>query len=165
MADGGDDADAEMEELRRKVEHVMSNEVLPHVCTLSDEEIDEMCRQLFMYRQKRAAGAHLVIAHGLVTTGIFRKNPFTRNPLEVSKETAVTGSRATLIQAGVNQSEQIQEAKFNPEDVYRQRVEAIQHMLGGCGSSPPHKHSLGRFKNHASGPHNSRINQEIVQFY
>lgn len=159
----------EVDDLRERIELLMANEVMPHVCTLSDEEIDELCHQLFLYRQKRAAGIHLVIGHGLVTTGIFRRNPFTRASPEISKETAMTGSSTTRIQAHVDQpSGQLHEStRFNPEDVYNKRVEAIKHMLGGCGSRPPHRHSVGRFKSHASRSHdsNSRIGDEVVQFY
>jgi hypothetical protein len=167
----GDAEDEDISDLRKRIHLLMSNDVMPHVCTLSDEEIDELCHQLFMYRQKRASGVHLIIAHGLVTTGIFRRNPFTKPVPEVSKETATTSSRTTLIQAHVDQPGYAQEpTRFNPEDTYNKRVEAIKHMLGGCGSRPPHQHSAGRFKSHASRSHgsgniNSRIGDEVVQFY
>lgn len=153
--------DEEVDTLRDKVAQVLSTDVMPHVCSMSDEEIDELCHQLFEFRRRRSASAHLVICHGLVTTGIFRSNPLAKQ-----KQTSGTPGESTssaLIQARVIAS--TSEANFNAEEVYRQRDQSIQNMLNGRSSKQHTLASKGRFKCHGGAAHATRINNEVVQFY
>jgi len=162
MEEPDDDSD-----VRKRVERLMSTEIMPHVCAMTDEEIDELCEMLFEFRRKRSySGQAMHIMHGIVTTGIFRENPMARKPIEQQQDRLA--GVTTLIQAAQPQRTRTatEPTRFDPEETYRQRVQLIQHMLGSCGAgskAAPHTHAKGRFRRQ---PHvSSRIGDSIVQFY